>query len=881
MSPTPSLQSGNTIGITWQDANTGVGTVSNSFYDLVTVVNLTTAQTLETSTVTYDPVASGNIGAGQSVNRSFNVPLPNGSAGAGNIRITIASDAGTTVFEYNAGGTAESNNTNSLTVVSSLAPYPDLAATNVLAPASAGAGLNVQVIWTDSNVGNTTTTNSWNDQLFLSNTNVPGGGQLLVTFNITNILAAAQSLTITQTVTIPPFATGSNWFILKANASGSFYELNTANNTTVSTQAVTVASTLALVLGPTTVSESAGSGAVTGSVTRNGSTASPLTVNLASATGTNVSVPPSVIIPAGKNAANFSLNVLDNAIAGGSVIETISASASGFPTATAPLTILFDDTPALTLALSTNQIGETAAPGAATGTLTRNVNLGAPLTVTLLSDLPTALTAPATVTILAGQTSVSFPLTPVDDSIVGDTRRAHIAASATGYQTVTATMNILNTDASQLSVSFANPAVSKGAASPATIGTVTRSVVFPTAQDVFLSVTNNPLVTVPTIVTIPANAASVDFNISVADDNLATGSKIATVTAQMLTPLRIVVTNGQTSASLTVLDTHGPSLSMIFAASTIAKGSNTTVMVIRNTSTATNLTVNLSASPSAAVTFPPSVIIPAGQGSMTFTVGGVLDGVFTGPRNVSFTAAASGFNSAAGNLTVSDIYMPDLVPTSVVVTNNALTGQTITVRWVVVNTGLAAATNSWYDAVFLATDSVGSSQQAFAYATNKSSLAIGQSYTNQATFALPTLPGNFWIVVTADTLNSVVEINKQNNSVVSANAINVNPLYRATISNVTPSVAPRGTPITFSGHTYFTADNSPAPLESATIHVVVNDTRRLFPVTSDASGNFSYTFQPLSGEAGDYPSARIIRSSRRTQPRPASRCSACKRCPPE
>ena len=413
-------------------------------------------------------------------------------------------------------------------------------------------------------------------------------------------------------------------------------------------------------------------------------------------------------------------------------------------------------------------------------------------------------------------------------------------------------MNVLNTDASQLSLSFADAAVSKGAASPATIGTVTRSVVFPTSQDVFLSVTNNSLVTVPTIVTIPANAASVTFNISVGDDNLATGAKIATFTAQMLTPTRIVITNGQTSASLTVLDTHGPSLSLIFADSSIAKGSNTIGMVTRNTATGTNLVVNLSASPSAAVTFPPTVTIPAGQASMTFTVSGVLDGVFTGPRKVAFTAASSGFNSAAANLTVSDIYMPDLVPTSVTVQSNALTGQTITVSWVVANNGLSSATNSWYDAVFLATDSAGSDEQAFAYATNKYSLPIGASYTNQATFALPTIPGNFWIVIAADTLNSVTEINELNNSLVSTHPIVVNPLYRATISNVTPTVAATGTPITFTGHTYFTADGSPAPSENATIHLVVNDARRLFPVTSDASGNFSYTFQPLPGEAGDY-----------------------------
>jgi len=122
-------------------------------------------------------------------------------------------------------------------------------------------------------------------------------------------------------VTIPQFASGTNWFIVKGNAGNSFYELNTANNSSVSTQAVSVASSLALALSPGIVSESAGANALAGSVTRNGDVSTSLTVNLASATGTNVFVPASVIIPAGKYSANFQLSVLDNAVAGGSFIE--------------------------------------------------------------------------------------------------------------------------------------------------------------------------------------------------------------------------------------------------------------------------------------------------------------------------------------------------------------------------------------------------------------------------------------------------------------------------------------------------------------------------------------------------------------------------------
>src|SRR6185369_1511862 len=499
---TGSLSSGSSVVIAWNDTNSGAGATYTYWHDQVIVTNTTTGQTLLSSLVNYDADTLGNIGSGQSANRSVGLTLPNGSAGAGNLLITVKADAGGRIAEYNPGGTAELNNTNSIAVISALAAYADLTVTNVLAPASVSAGQNVQVVWTDGNAGNADATNSWNDQVFLSNTNVPGGGQFLGTFTMTNPIAIGQSVTVTQTVTIPQFATGTNWFIVKGNAGNTFYELNTANNSSVATQAVMVSSALTLSLSPGIVSESAGTNAVTGFVTRNGDVSSPLTVNLASATGTNVLLPASVNIAAGKYSANFQLSVLDNAVSGGSVTETVSASAAGVATANAGLTVLFDDSPALTLTLSASQVQENAGAGAVTGTIQRNVKLGTPLKVTLISDSPSALTAPMSVTIPGGQAGVSFPLTPVDDLVVGDTRRARISARATGYNAVTALLDVLNADASELKLSLADTTVPKGKPSPATIGTVTRSVASPAAQDVVLSVTNNSLVTVPGIVTI-------------------------------------------------------------------------------------------------------------------------------------------------------------------------------------------------------------------------------------------------------------------------------------------------------------------------------------------------------------------------------------------
>ena len=107
-------------------------------------------------------------------------------------------------------------------------------------------------------------------------------------------------------------------------------------------------------------------------------------------------------------------------------------------------------------------------------------------------------------------------------------------------------------------------------------------------------------------------------------------------------------------------------------------------------------------------------------------------------------------------------------------------------------------------------------------------------------------------MVVTDGGNAVTELNKQNNTLVSPQPIAVNPAYSAAIKSVTPAVADQGTPITLTGWTYNPANNQPVPNSAAQINIQVNGTTRVYSAVSDANGNFSFTFQPLANEAGDY-----------------------------
>src|SRR5262245_2301376 len=86
--------------------------------------------------------------------------------------------------------------------------------------------------------------------------------------------------------------------------------------------------------------------------------------------------------------------------------------------------------PALTLTIHPASFAENAGAGAAVGTVTRDGDLSQALTVNLTSSDTTELTVPASVTIAAGQASVSFAVSAVDDTLLDSTQTVTITAAA-------------------------------------------------------------------------------------------------------------------------------------------------------------------------------------------------------------------------------------------------------------------------------------------------------------------------------------------------------------------------------------------------------------------------------------------------------------------
>jgi hypothetical protein len=102
------------------------------------------------------------------------------------------------------------------------------------------------------------------------------------------------------------------------------------------------------------------------------------------------------------------------------------------------------EAPTLTVNISPASMSENG--GSATGTVTRNLDTTNSLVVTLSSSDTSEATVPATVTIPAGQASVTFPITAVDDLLSDGTQTVTISASVTDFFSNPATIDVLDDD---------------------------------------------------------------------------------------------------------------------------------------------------------------------------------------------------------------------------------------------------------------------------------------------------------------------------------------------------------------------------------------------------------------------------------------------------
>lgn len=367
-----------------------------------------------------------------------------------------------------------------------------------------------------------------------------------------------------------------------------------------------------------------------GTVTLNGAAATGGVTVLLSSDNSAATVPASVVVAAGTTSATFTATT---AAVGTLTVATITGNYNGSQTAT--LTI----NPPVISNLTVNPTS-VAGGNSATGTVTLSSAAPAGGAVVGLSSNNSAASVPNSVTVSAGATAATFPITTSGVS-------SSVTATITGTFNGTRTANLTITPAALSSVTM-NPAAVPGGNS--STGTVNLTGAAP-AGGISVSLSDNSANAVtPASVTVPAGASSATFTVTT---NQVSSTNTVTITA---------IYNGVTkTATLTI---NPPAVASVSLNPAEITGSQTTTgtVTLDSPALAGGSVVALSSSNNSNATVPASVTVAAGATTANFTVN---SSSVASTTNVTITATLNGSKTAILKLDPPQIVSLSLNPATV------------------------------------------------------------------------------------------------------------------------------------------------------------------------------------------------------------------------
>ena len=254
-----------------------------------------------------------------------------------------------------------------------------------------------------------------------------------------------------------------------------------------------------------------------------------LTITLQSDDTSEVTLPSATAtILAGQTSVAFDLLIADDAILDGTQVARITASAPGCYDKTASIAANDNETAVLSLVLPESaREGDGLLADRATLTVSRAPDVD--VVVALASSDTTEVTAPATVTIPAGRTFVTFGLGIQEDAVIDGTQAATITATVTNWTVGSGSMAVLDNDGY---LALQTPAkVWEGQGLLPNAGTVSIGGTLAVDLVVMLESNDPGELVVPASVTIPAGQTSVQFDLIVQDDAEFDGSRPVVIAA--------------------------------------------------------------------------------------------------------------------------------------------------------------------------------------------------------------------------------------------------------------------------------------------------------------------------------------------------------------
>jgi len=454
---------------------------------------------------------------------------------------------------------------------------------------------------------------------------------------VTLASANAGIASVPASVTIPAGSLSATFSVVGVSPGGPINITGTmpaALGGTVGVSSVTVTS-LVIALAPSSIAISVG-GVGTFTLSMNGPAGAPgLTVNLSSSNAGQASVPASVTIPTGASSVNFQVT----GVSPSTPTVTITATAPVLPlasTATAIVTVT-------NASISINPASRTIyLGGLAEFTVFVSTTSPSNLTIPLSNSAPGVVSVPASVTILAGQTTAYFTATAV--SLGGSTVTATLPP-ALGGAAASTNINVVPLD---LTITPSGLTIVVGGT-----GILTARIPEPRTSDTVLSIVSSSpgVVSAPSTATILSGSTYTTFLVT----GVAIGGPVPVIAT-------LPASVGGASASSGVTVSKGVLVTLTPTALSIPVGGFGSLTVTIGTVQTENTLITLVSSSPGVASVPSSVTIPQGTSSATFFVNGVSVG---GPATITATTPALlGSTTATSNVTVTDAITLTLTPDS-------------------------------------------------------------------------------------------------------------------------------------------------------------------------------------------------------------------------
>ena len=271
---------------------------------------------------------------------------------------------------------------------------------------------------------------------------------------------------------------------------------------------------------------------VIGTILLNKSLTDDLLVTLATTDTNAVTIPVSILVPAGQLSVEFGIGVIDDGEIDGTQAATITAR---FPDRLpVSATILVDDYQSAALTLNVAASGQEGQILFGGGTVTASVTAIRPLAVSLLSEYPARVHVPATVIIPAGQSSASFDIVLTENTLLDGTQTVDIEASVANWVGDLDAIRVTDNESRALTLSFP-PEVTEGQGKVVNGGRVSLGGRATSNIVISLQSEQPGLVSVPALVTNRSGQSGVSFDLMIGDNSIINNFDIVRILATAAT----------------------------------------------------------------------------------------------------------------------------------------------------------------------------------------------------------------------------------------------------------------------------------------------------------------------------------------------------------